>query len=84
MNEWIDVVLVASCCIQSALLMAIIGRVAYVNAHNTIVARMALMKIGGYGWCMCGDRIDDHGYNSNHNPVDMMDYYTEQMLIRHY
>lgn len=79
-----DLVLFFACCTQSLMLACIVLRVAYVEIHNHYVMRKALNMTGGYGWCMCGDRIDNHGYASNHNPVDMVDYYTDQRLIKNY
>lgn len=29
---------------------------------------------GRRDWCMCGERIDQHTYTSNHAPVDAWEY----------
>lgn len=29
-------------------------------------------------YCMCGIRVDDHGWGDGHTPVSMYDYYTHQ------
>jgi hypothetical protein len=37
---------------------------------------------GNEGWCMCGDRMENHGYDSGHGPVDMWYYYRDQFIYR--
>lgn len=32
------------------------------------------------GWCMCGDKIENHGYGSGHSPVDAWHYNRDQYV----
>lgn len=34
------------------------------------------------GWCMCGDKMENHGYESGHAPVDMWYYYRDQFVLK--
>ncbi len=34
------------------------------------------------GYCMCGDKIEEHGFGSGHAPVDAWYYYREQFVHR--
>lgn len=32
------------------------------------------------GYCMCGDKIEYHGFGSGHSPVDAWHYYRDQFV----
>ncbi len=34
------------------------------------------------GYCMCGDKIEYHGFGSGHSPVDAWYYYRDQFVRR--
>lgn len=34
------------------------------------------------GWCMCGSKIEDHGYSDGHSPVDAWYYHRNQFVFR--
>jgi hypothetical protein len=34
------------------------------------------------GWCMCGGKIEDHGYDDGHGPVDAWHYYRDQFVYK--
>lgn len=33
------------------------------------------------GWCCCGDRVEDHGYTSDHSPVDRYHYHKDRYIF---
>jgi hypothetical protein len=34
------------------------------------------------GWCMCGSKCEDHGYDDGHSPVDAWYYNRDQYVYR--
>lgn len=32
------------------------------------------------GWCMCGERVDEHGWGNGHTAVDSWHYYRDRYI----